>query len=84
MSVQCTVTSSEGRRVEKRADVVGEGKNYLTSLSEKLAAMQGEVNSVLTEMVEAERGRKMAGNGAESKENSESEGISSCEAMQTV
>lgn len=75
MSLQCTVISREGRRVEKRTEVGGEGKSYLAGLSEGLRRMQGEVNSVLTEMVEAERGGKVARNGAGREEGSEGEGM---------
>ncbi len=78
MSLQCTITSNEGKKVEKRADVVGTGKSYLANLSEKLSVMRDEINSVLTDMVEAERegGGKATGNGAGRKEDSKSEGTS--------
>ena len=69
MSLRCVITSqAHGVETEKTAEIGGTGKAYLTSLSQSLSAMQGEVNQALTELVEKEKGQ---GQGAASKGTSD-------------
>lgn len=76
-TLQCVVRSREGSETRKTAEVTGEGKSYLASLSKQLSAMQAEVNAVLTEMVDKERGQG-ARNGARQRGESENEGRGRC------
>ena len=50
--LHCTVTSGDGARTEHTAEIQGEGKAYLRSLSQNLASVQKAVNGVLTELVD--------------------------------
>ena len=70
-SLQCTIRTREGGEIQKSAEIRGEGKTYLSCLSENLSSMQTEINTILTEMVDKEKGLK---NGARRKEDSDSEG----------
>ena len=60
----CSVTGSDGIQTKKTAEIHGEGKAYLRSLSQCLSVMQAEVNEVLTEQVEKARAAQGAGSAA--------------------
>lgn len=56
-TLQCVIRTKEGVEVKKSEEIWGEGKAYLTSLSDNLSRMQSDVNTYLTELVEKERGQ---------------------------
>jgi len=53
--LQCTIRSQDGGEVQRTVEIKGEGKSYLRCLSEGLSAMQSDVNTLLTEMVDKEK-----------------------------
>ena len=73
-TLQCTIRPKEGGEIQRTAEISGEGKSYLACLSENLSAMQVEVNSLLTEMVEKEKAESSSKNGTRSEGDSGSEG----------
>ena len=53
--LQCTIRSQDGGEVQRTVEIKGEGKSYLRCLSEGLSAMQSDVNTLLTVMVDKEK-----------------------------
>ena len=79
-TLQCVIRSRGGGEVKKVAEVVGEGRSYLASLSDNLSRMQSEVNAYLTEQVEKEKGEKTGSTapprrGSSDRSSSEDEGM---------
>jgi len=67
--LQCTIRSKDGGEVQRTVEIKGEGKSYLRCLSEGLSAMQSDVNTLLTEMVDKEKSQAVkSGARAESDE----------------
>ena len=62
--------------VKKTAEIVGKGKDYLSSLSTNLSRMQSKVNAYLTQLVEKERAEKLGGNQEQRRTTSGNEGCS--------
>ena len=58
-TLQCMIRPREGGEIQRTAEISGEGKDYLGCLSERLSAMQTEVNSLLTELVEKEKAQNL-------------------------
>ena len=73
-TLQCTIKPKEGGEIQRTAEIRGEGKGYLACLSENLSAMQVEVNSLLTELVEKEKAQSSSKNSTRSEGDSGSEG----------
>lgn len=62
--LRCTIHPKEGAAIHKSSEIVGEGKDYLSCLSEKLASMKSDVNAALSEMVEKEKAAAASANKA--------------------
>lgn len=60
--LRCTIHPKEGAAIHKSSEIVGEGKDYLSCLSEKLASMKSDVNAALSEMVEKEKAAAASAN----------------------
>ena len=79
--LQCLIKSrGSNEEFRKTAEVVGEGKDYLKSLSSGLSQIQQEANAFLTVLVEKEKAEKL-GDVTASKvttANSGDEGVCMC------
>lgn len=73
-TLQCTIRSRDGGEIQRTAEIKGEGKDYLKCLSESLSTMQSDVNALLTEMVDREKGQ-VANSNARAGGSSDSEGM---------
>ena len=73
-TLQCVIRSKGGEEVKKTAEIAGKGKDYLSSLSASLSAMQTEVNTFLTQLVEKEKAEKQGGTHVECGTTSGDEG----------
>lgn len=74
-TLQCTIRSRDGGEIQRTAEIKGEGKDYLKCLSESLSTMQSDVNALLTEMVDREKGQPANSNNARAEGSSDSEGM---------
>ena len=73
-TLQCTIRSRDGGKIQRTAEIKGEGKDYLKCLYESLSTMQSDVNALLTEMVDREKGQA-ANSNARAESSSDSEGM---------
>ena len=81
-TLECVIRSKEGE-VKNAVEVKGEGRSYLTSLSNSLCRMQSDVNAHLTELVEKTRRQAAAASSTPSTEekgntSSEEDGKNTC------
>lgn len=81
--LQCTIRSQDGGEVQRTVEIKGEGKSYLRCLSEGLSAMQSDVNTLLTEMVDKEKSQA-AKSGARAESDEGINIMSVCSVTNTV
>lgn len=72
--LQCVIRPKRGDEIKKTAEITGDRKSHLSSLSANLSQMQSEVNAFLTELVEEEKAEKInqPGGGKSTQTTSES------------
>ena len=73
-SVECIVKFSDGRTVERSAQVPRQGKEALEALSKVLSSLKNEVNVAITEVVEQEKAAGKSQKRPNSQVDSSSEG----------
>ena len=73
-SVECVVAFTDGRTVERTAEVSGQGKEALEALSTVLSSLRDEVNVAITEVVEQERAAGKSQKRSSSQVDSSSDG----------
>lgn len=56
--LQCVIRPRRGDEIRKTAEITGDRKSHLSSLSANLSQMQSEVNTFLTKLVEEEKAEK--------------------------
>lgn len=56
--LQCVIRPKRGEEVKRTAEISGDRKSHLSSLSANLSQMQLEVNTFLTKLVEVEKAEK--------------------------
>lgn len=72
--LQCVIRPRRGDEIKKTAEITGDRKSHLSSLSANLSQMQSEVNTFLTKLVEEEKAEKtnQPSGGRSGRTNSES------------